>query len=256
MSKIVNKLFNLYSNVHSNEDIKKYPNQEELLLGVFTGVISVNNLPEDLFDYTSGVLIGSFKAGYRPSRSKLEQFVSNLNRFSGGKVFHETLALQQLKSAMGDVPFKEFAKNGNDIASLFNETWLRTEAGAARRIGEGAKQWVGILKNRKEFPLLQYITQRDERVRAQHKDQDFKIYPVDHPFWKTWFPPNGWNCRCFVKQLRGGKASTESIPDNEDPVFGINAGQVGKVFGEGHPYFDVPDAFKKAQKNNFGFGNK
>ena len=252
---MINKVFDIYQNVDPGDEIDEYPGQEELLLGIFAGVVTVNNLPEDLFLYTSGILINSFRTNYAPARTKLAEFVDNLNRFSGGKTFHETLALQQLKDAMGDVEFAEFAKNGKDIDSLFNKTWLRTEAGAAGRIAEGAKQWDGIINSREKFPLLQYVTQRDEKVRPQHKEQDFKIYPIDHRFWKTWFPPNGWNCRCVVKKLRSGKVSETVIPDNDDPVFGINAGQVGKVFGEGHPYFDVPDAFKKAQKNNFGFGN-
>ena len=42
-----------------------------------------------------------------------------------------------------------------------------------------------------------------------HRALDGKCFPVDHPFWHTWFPPNGHRCRCgdthyFVYRDGGG----------------------------------------------------
>lgn len=44
-----------------------------------------------------------------------------------------------------------------------------------------------------------YITAGDHRVRPQHAAWQGIILPRDHSFWKTHFPPNGFNCRCHAQ---------------------------------------------------------
>lgn len=41
-----------------------------------------------------------------------------------------------------------------------------------------------------------YVTAGDSRVRDEHANLDGVVLPKDHPFWKTFMPPNGFNCRC------------------------------------------------------------
>ena len=42
-----------------------------------------------------------------------------------------------------------------------------------------------------------YDAVNDSRTRPQHLEWDGLVLPVDHPFWKTHAPPNGWGCRCM-----------------------------------------------------------
>lgn len=44
----------------------------------------------------------------------------------------------------------------------------------------------------------EYVTMRDDRVRPAHRALDGATLPKDDPFWLTYWPPNGWNCRCIV----------------------------------------------------------
>jgi len=50
-------------------------------------------------------------------------------------------------------------------------------------------------------PLWQYMAIMDAVTRPDHADHHGKVYHRDHPFWNTWYPPNGFNCRCYVKTL-------------------------------------------------------
>jgi SPP1 gp7 family putative phage head morphogenesis protein len=43
-----------------------------------------------------------------------------------------------------------------------------------------------------------YSTVRDNRVRDEHADVEGVTLPKEDPFWLTWYPPNGWSCRCAV----------------------------------------------------------
>lgn len=43
---------------------------------------------------------------------------------------------------------------------------------------------------------FRYVTVDDHRVRKTHANFHGIILPIDHPFWLTHFPPNGFNCRC------------------------------------------------------------
>ena len=42
----------------------------------------------------------------------------------------------------------------------------------------------------------QYATARDERVRITHVALDTLTYPKSSEFWRIYWPPNGYNCRC------------------------------------------------------------
>ena len=50
-------------------------------------------------------------------------------------------------------------------------------------------------------PYWQYIAVMDKRVRPSHAILHEKVYPADHEFWASNYPPNGFRCRCGVRTL-------------------------------------------------------
>lgn len=67
-------------------------------------------------------------------------------------------------------------------------------------------------------PYGQYSAVRDTRTRLTHVAAHGMVYPLDHAFWDTWWPLNGFRCRCTVKTLserqvkaRGLKVETEDM---------------------------------------------
>ena len=55
---------------------------------------------------------------------------------------------------------------------------------------------------------LQYRTARDSNVRPEHADMHGITLPPSDPFWRRYYPPNGWRCRCTVTQVRKSKYPT------------------------------------------------
>lgn len=70
--------------------------------------------------------------------------------------------------------------------------------------------------------------------RPQHLAWDGLVLPVDHPFWATHAPPNGWGCSCYLVGARGpatarrlGGDPDKALPegwDRIDPRTGAPAG--------------------------------
>lgn len=50
-------------------------------------------------------------------------------------------------------------------------------------------------------PYWQYIAVMDKRVRPSHAILHEKVYPANHEFWASNYPPNGFRCRCEVRTL-------------------------------------------------------
>lgn len=64
-----------------------------------------------------------------------------------------------------------------------------------------AGRWQEQLKLRRERPYLQYVAVMDSRTRPTHAALHGRVFAFDDPIWQTHYPPNGWGCRCRVRQL-------------------------------------------------------
>ncbi len=72
---------------------------------------------------------------------------------------------------------------------------------------------------KKTRPYWQYSAVNDKRTRPTHAAMHGKVYPADHPFWDTWYPPNGFRCRCGVVTLSADNVRDEKLQiEKDDPT--------------------------------------
>ena len=64
-----------------------------------------------------------------------------------------------------------------------------------------AGRWAQAQEGKKDRPYAMYDAIDDGRARPTHAAQDGKVYPLNHPFWRVWWPPNGHRCRCSMRTL-------------------------------------------------------
>jgi hypothetical protein len=69
-----------------------------------------------------------------------------------------------------------------------------------------AGKWQQITSDNSKinFPFLQYVHNyygTSKTPRADHLAWNGVVLPVDDAFWQTHYPPNGFGCKCGVKQL-------------------------------------------------------
>lgn len=105
-------------------------------------------------------------------------------------------------------------------------------------------------------PYWQYSAVGDERTRPAHLALNGKIYRYDDPFWATFYPPNGFNCRCSVialgerdLQRRGMNKpddSSEFLVEVERPA--DKAGNREKTIG-----FKLPDGTVRVTDKGFDY---
>lgn len=85
-----------------------------------------------------------------------------------------------------------------------------------------------------------YSTVGDDRVRQTHKELDGTSLPKDDPFWLTYWPPNGYGCRCTVLEEYDEQVVKEPGTINGETVqpdkgFNYNAGEVMRTNMEPDP---------------------
>lgn len=137
--------------------------------------------------------------------------------------------------------FEQFKKVATEIQTDFNVRHLESEFRMCQAAGQSALQWQQQWQDRDLYPKLQYRTANDARVRASHRILEGVCYPIEAAFWDTMYPPNGFGCRCGVKQVSESvrdRAPKRPIKDTEIPeAFRCNAGKTGEIASQKHPYF-------------------
>ena len=173
--------------------------------------------------------------------------------FSGMKTFHELKeAFPSLLDENGEKkPFERFLKDVQRVDETYNRNYLRAEYNFVSSSAEMAARWEEFEKDGDRY-FLQYRTVGDDRVRKEHAALDATTLPVEHPFWDTHYPPNGWNCRCNVVQVRKSRypatsedelierkkalAEEQARHKGKSEMFRFNPGKQRKTFPDYNPY--------------------
>jgi len=77
------------------------------------------------------------------------------------------------------------------------KTIFRTNLQSAYMAG----RWRQFQANKAARPYLQYVAVMDSKTRPSHAALHGKVFHIDDPFWRTHYPPLGFNCRCRVRAL-------------------------------------------------------
>lgn len=168
--------------------------------------------------------------------------------FSGFKTYHELReASLLLKDENGGFkPFERYLSDVQKINNTYNRNYLQAEFNHAVQSTQMAVKWHDFEQDGDRYDL-QYRTAGDGKVREEHAILHNTTLPPSDPFWDKYLPPNGWNCRCTVVQVRKGKYPTSDPElamqrgDNctakpKQQIFRFNPGKSMKVFPEKHPY--------------------
>lgn len=84
---------------------------------------------------------------------------------------------------------------------LGSDARLKTIYRTNMRTARAAGQWERIERNQATHPFLVYELGPSREHRLQHMSWRGIMLPADDPWWETHFPPNGWGCKCRVRQI-------------------------------------------------------
>lgn len=164
----------------------------------------------------------------------------NVYRFSHAKSLVELHEMNKVLYNGDQIrEYKDFKNEVDKINLRYNGNYLETEYTTARNAAEHARKWQEYQEDKKLFPNLKYMTVSDDRVRDEHQVLHGIIKPLNDPFWDNYYPPNGFNCRCYTVQTAEnadkGKFEDTSVPDS----FKGNVGKSGIIFSKGQSFFQI-----------------
>lgn len=168
--------------------------------------------------------------------------------FSGIKTFHElNEAFPSMLDENGNKkPFERFLNDVQKINDTYNANYLHAEYNFVQASATMAAKWEQFSEDGDRY-YLQYRTAKDDKVRPEHAALDGVTLPMSDSFWETYYPPNGWNCRCTVVQVRKQKypatEHAEAMSRGEEAmngerynIFRFNSGKQGKTMPDYNPY--------------------
>ncbi|MDD9334393.1 MAG: phage minor head protein, partial [Bartonella sp.] len=153
--------------------------------------------------------------------------------------------LDDFKRAVGEaikhqVPLQEFQKNlkpilqekgwwGNktaidpktgekSVVQLGSPRRLETVYWANTMSAHAAGEWERTQNNKEFLPYLTYALSSSEHKRLEHESWVGFTAPVDDPVWDWLYPPNGWRCKCSVRQVSRYEADNLGYEEGAEPL--------------------------------------
>ena len=235
-----------------NEDLtKKYKNALKAMFrqegSTFTVDILGNKEVQEFISTHATMLNNSFKQ-VKMSDKMRERLTRSNYIFSGIKTFHElNEAFPSMLDENGNKkPFERFLNDVQKINDTYNANYLHAEYNFVQASATMAAKWEQFSEDGDRY-YLQYRTAKDDKVRPEHAALDGVTLPMSDSFWETYYPPNGWNCRCTVVQVRKQKypatEHAEAMSRGEEAmngerynIFRFNSGKQGKTMPDYNPY--------------------
>lgn len=130
--------------------------------------------------------------------------VSGYSKAQVLKKFHDEL-LKAIEEGTTMRDFKEkmnefLTKKGYEgITNFQADNIFRTNIQTAYQVGHYKQMTAPEVLNYR--PYWQYDAVNDKHTRPSHLAMDGRVFRADDPIWDTWYPPNGFRCRCGIKTL-------------------------------------------------------
>ena len=156
-----------------------------------------------------------------------------------GKTFHEfqkeIKPILQKKGWWGDEIIVDSKGNAEKVqlGSMYRlKTIYRVNMQSAYQTGRYETQ----LDNVEDRPYWQYVAVMDSSTRPEHAELNELVFRYDDPFWSSFYPPNGWNCRCRVRALSDYKVKANKIKiGSSDGTLSEDMALVSKKSGKYRP---------------------
>ena len=156
-----------------------------------------------------------------------------------GKTFHEfqkeLKPILQKKGWWGE-QFVVDSKGNAEKVQLGSMYRLKTIYRVNMQTSYQAGRYETQLDNAEDRPYWQYVAVMDSSTRPEHAELNELVFRYDDPFWSSFYPPNGWNCRCRVRALSDYKVKAKKIKiGSSDGTLSEEMALVSKKSGEYKP---------------------
>lgn len=169
---------------------------------------------------------------FKEIREKYQHLAFSVKGYTEMEVLNEFL--EALKDAVREGSTKEAFRErmntfleDNGYAGLtpyHSDLIFRQNMQTAYNVGHYEQMTDPDVMERRRY--WQYQTAGDGKVRESHAAMDGRVYPADHDIWDTWYPPNGFGCRCMVVSItpeqvrRKGLEVSDQLPNMVDTQTG------------------------------------
>lgn len=177
----------------------------------FTDVKALQNFRTEAFKLAG---VGSYKL-----MKELREIAADVtkNNNQNTELFN-TLARKKM---LEYIPVKDVPPKG------WLETNYNTGVGSSYHAAEFIRLQEPLLQ--KIYPAYKYMTRKDKKVRKAHWDLHGLIFMQDDKIWLIIYPPNGWNCRCFIIPIDAHELSLLLAAKDENVMSDLSVSERGRI---------------------------